>query len=141
LGKHSGEPSSPTTLKLFGKERLAGGSRPLEVGRAGNAGGKSFGFSSSSLRRSESNISSNELRTIIDGDADNIIFFQNLRIQIPKLFTQNQPKKKTQHKNPSNSSSHSENQDSKNPNSETEYRKGKHRGANSSNSFIRFHKK
>ncbi|PON96532.1 LOW QUALITY PROTEIN: hypothetical protein TorRG33x02_078050 [Trema orientale] len=75
LGKHSGEPSSPPTLKLFGKERLAGGRRPLEVGRAGNAGGKSFGFSSSSLRRSESNISSNELRTINDGDADNIIFF------------------------------------------------------------------
>jgi hypothetical protein len=55
-------PPSPLTLKLFGKERRAEGSR------AGSVRGKSFGFPTSSLRRSESSISSSELRAIVAGD-------------------------------------------------------------------------
>lgn len=59
--------------KLFGSGRLDKGRRAFEVGLDGNLGGKSFGLTSSSLRRIDSNISSIELRVIIDGETD-IIF-------------------------------------------------------------------
>lgn len=59
--------------KLFGSGRLDKGRRALEVGLDGSLGGKSFGLTSSSLRRIDSNISSMELRVIIDGETD-IIF-------------------------------------------------------------------
>jgi hypothetical protein len=74
LNSHrGGDPPSPPppsllTLKLFGKERRVEGSRALDVGQAGSAGGKSFGFPASSLRRSESSISSSELCTIVAND-------------------------------------------------------------------------
>lgn len=58
--------------KLFGSGRLDKGRRALEVGRDGSLGGKSFGLTSSSLRRIDSNISSSELGAIIDGETDNI---------------------------------------------------------------------
>ena len=62
----------PPTLKSTGNDRLVEGSRiDLDVGRAGSAGGKSFGFSS--LFRSESSISSSELRTTVGDDTDNIV--------------------------------------------------------------------
>ena len=64
----------PPTLKLFGSDRRAGGSRAREAGLAGNAGGESFFLSSSSsLRRRESSISSSELLAKEHGEADNTI--------------------------------------------------------------------
>ena len=80
-------PSSPT-LKLFGRERRADGSRALDRGRDGNAGGMSFGLSDSSLRRSESSISSNELLAIfvvVVAEFSNFhkfFFFSRIRISL-----------------------------------------------------------
>jgi hypothetical protein len=74
------------TLKSVGSEWRADGSRALEAGRAGKAGGRSFEFSkASSRRRSESSISSRELLVTAAGDADNIIFIANFSSNVKTL--------------------------------------------------------